>query len=160
MKRFSLLIILSILAFFTCGEAFAAGKKVAVFVEGNISNEQKSMVNSAIMGRLSGNKEYQSFERNNAFLKALDREHDYQLSGQVPEKQIREIGERYGVDYVIAVNAVITSDDECEVSARMIDLVTGEVIKTCNATREYEGSSTLKAIANNVAYRLLNKKSK
>lgn len=160
MKRFVILAIFGILAFFTGLETFAAGKKVAVFVEGNISKEQKSMVNSAIMGRLSGNKDYQAFERNGAFLKALDREQDYQLGGNVPEKQIREIGERYGVDYVIAVNAVITSDDECEVSARMIDLVTGEVIKTCNATREFEGSSTLTAIANNVAYRLLNKKSK
>lgn len=112
------------------------------------------------MSRLSGNKDYQAFERNSAFLKALDREQDYQLSGQVPEKQIREVGERYGVDFVVVVNAVITSDDECQVSARLIDLVSGEVIKTCNASREYEGSSTLTAMANNVAYRLLNKKSK
>ncbi len=141
-------------------DAFAAGKKVAVFVEGNISKEQKAMVNSAIMSRLSGNKEYRAFERNAAFLKALEKEHDFQLSGMVPESQIRAIGERLGVDYVIAVNAVITSDDESQMSARFIELETGEVLKTCNASREYEGSATITALANNVAYRLLNKKSK
>lgn len=160
MKRLFILAVVAIIAVLSGLNASAAGKKVAVFVEGNITKEQKSMVNSAVMSRLSGNKDYQAFERNSAFLKALDREQDYQLSGQVPEKQIREVGERYGVDFVVVVNAVITSDDECQVSARLIDLVSGEVIKTCNASREYEGSSTLTAMANNVAYRLLNKKSK
>lgn len=140
--------------------AYAAGKKVAVFVEGNLSKEQKSMVNSAVMARLSGNKDYVAFERNSAFLKALDREQDYQLSGQVPEREIRQVGERLGADYVIALNAVITKDDQCQMSARLIDLETGEDLKSCNATREYENSSTLTALANNVAYRLLNKKSK
>lgn len=140
--------------------AYAAGKKVAVFVEGNLSKEQKSMVNSAVMARLSGNKDYVAFERNSAFLKALDREQDYQLSGQVPEREIRQVGERLGADYVIALNAVITKDDQCQMSARLIDLETGEVLKSCNAAREYENSSTLTALANNVAYRLLNKKSK
>ena len=138
----------------------AAGKKVAVYVEGNLSNEQNSMVNNAVLGRLSGNKDYKVFERNDAFLKALDREHDYQLSGQVSENQIREIGERFGVDYVIAVCAVLTRDDQCSMSARLIDLVTGEVLKTCNASREFENSSTITALANNVAYRLITKKSR
>lgn len=141
-------------------DACAAAKKVAVFVEGNVTKEQRAMVNSAIMSRLSGNKDYKAFERNEAFLKALDKEYDYQLSGEVPENQIREIGERIGADYVIAVNAVITRDDQCQMSARLIDLVSGEVLKTCNASREFENSSTLTALANNVAYRLLNKKSK
>lgn len=145
--------------FFSFG-SFAAGKKVAVFVEGNISKEQKSMVNSAFMQRLSGSKDFKVFERNSAFLKALEREHDYQVSGEVAEEEIRKIGERLGVDYVIAVCVVITCDDECQMSGRLINLETGEVLKSCNATREYDGSATLTAIANNVAYRLISKKSK
>lgn len=148
-----------IVGFFSL-DSYAASKKVAVFVEGNISKEQKSMVNSAIMQRLSGNKEYRAFERNSAFLKALEREQDYQLSGEVSDDQIRKVGERFGVDYVIAVNAVITSDDQCQVSARLINLESGEVLKTCNAHREYEGSSTITALSNNVAYRLLSKQSR
>lgn len=141
-------------------EASAASKKVAVFVEGNISKEQKSMVNSAVMARLSGSKEYRAFERNAAFLKALEREHDYQLSGEVSEAEIRKIGERLGVDYVIAVCAVITSDEQCQMSARLISLESGEVLKTCNTSREYEGSSTITALVNNVAYRLISKTSR
>lgn len=159
MKRIMVMII-TVLLIGLAGVEASAAKKVAVVVEGNISKEQKSVVNSAVMSRLSGNKDYKAFERNDAFLRALEREHDFQLSGQVPESQIREIGERTGADYVIVVNAVVSQDDQCHMSGRMIDLVSGEVLKTCNASREYEDSSTLTALANNVAYRLISKKSK
>lgn len=159
MKRIMVMII-TVLLMGLAGVEASAAKKVAVVVEGNISKEQKSVVNSAVMSRLSGNKDYKAFERNDAFLRALEREHDFQLSGQVPESQIREIGERTGADYVIVVNAVVSQDDQCHMSGRMIDLVSGEVLKTCNASREYEDSSTLTALANNVAYRLISKKSK
>lgn len=138
----------------------AAGRKVAVIVEGNVSKEQKAMVNSAFMSRLSGNKEYKVFERNAAFLKAMEEEMDYQLSGEVPESQIREVAGKMGVDFVIAVNAVVTRDDQCQMSARLINIETGEVLKTANSSREYENSATLTAVANNVAYRLLSKTSK
>lgn len=159
-KKIVVSTVIAFLAGFFGFNASAAGMKVAVFVEGNITKEQKSMVNSAVMSRLSGNKDYKVFERNDAFLKALEREHDYELSGEVSEEQIRKIGERLGVDYVIAVCAVHTSDDQCQMSARLINLETGEVVKTCNANREFENSSTVTALANNVAYRLISKKSK
>ncbi|MDE7407541.1 MAG: CsgG/HfaB family protein, partial [Muribaculaceae bacterium] len=129
MKRFIVLTIVAVMSAMFGVDTFAAGKKVAVFVEGNITREQKQMVNSAVMSRLSGNGEYRAFERNGTFLKALEREHDYQLSGEVPESQIRKVGERLGVDYVIAVCAVLTSDDQCQMSARFINLETGEVLK-------------------------------
>lgn len=160
MKRLFVFIFVAVVAAMFGLDSFAAGKKVAVFVEGNLTKEQNSMVNSAVMSRLSGNKDYKVFERNAAFLKALEREHDYQLSGEVSEDQIRKVGERLGVDYVIAVCAVLTSDGQCQMSARLIDLESGEVLKTCNASREFENSSTVTALANNVAYRLINKKSK
>lgn len=140
--------------------ASAKSKKVAVYVEGKISKDDKSIVNSAVMARMSGNKDYTPFERNEAFIKALTREQDYQLSGEVPEKEIREVGERLGVDYVMAVNVIINKDDICHMTAKLINLETGEIEKTVNLNREYTDSSVLTALANNVAYRLLNKNSK
>ncbi|MBD5239311.1 MAG: hypothetical protein HDS64_06020 [Bacteroidales bacterium] len=160
MKRFFVVIFVATVAAMFGLDSFAAAKKVAVFVEGNVSKEQKTMVNNSVMSRLSGNKDYKVFERNNAFLSALEKEHDYQLSGVCSEAQIRKIGERMGVDYVIAVCAVLTDDDQCQMSARLIDLESGEVLKTCNASREFEDSSTITALANNVAYRLISKKSR
>ncbi len=141
-------------------DAVGAPKKVAVYVEGEISNANKSIINSCVLARLSGNSDYKAFERNSAFVKALDKEQDFQVSGEVPEKEIREVGKRLGVDYVIVVVVVISDDDRCHMSARLIDLVTGEMVKSVSLQREYTGSDVLTNMANNIAYRLINKKSK
>lgn len=160
MKRILFLFMAVLSCLFYTNSLMAAPKKVAVYVEGDMSKSDKSIVSSAVLARLSGNKEYVAFERNNAFINALNKEQDYQLSGEVSEKEIRSVGERYGVDYVIVVNAVISSDDNCHMSARLVKLISGEILKTVNLTREYTGSGVLSTMANNMAYRLLNKHSK
>lgn len=160
MKRITFLFVMLVACLGFATQAMAAPKKVAVYVEGQMSKSDKSIVSSAVLARMSGNKDYKPYERNDAFINALNKEQDYQLSGEVPETEIRKVGERMGVDYVIVVNAVVSSDDQCHMSARLINLESGEIIKSVNLRREYEGSQTISAMANNVAYRLLNKKSK
>lgn len=153
-----MLIVLMSLSF--AQNVYAAPKKVAVYVEGSISSSDKSIVNSAVLARMSGNNGYTAFERNKAFIKALDSEQDFEVSGEVPEKEIREVGQRMGVDYVIVVNVVISDDSYCHMAARLIELVTGKIIKSVNLKREYTGSDVLSNMANNISYRLLNKNSK
>ena len=160
MKRISFLFLILVACLGFSTQAMAATKKVAVYVEGQMSKSDRSIVSSAVLARMSGNKDFTAYERNSAFINSLDRKQDYQLSGEVSEKEIRKIGERMGVDYVIVINAIVSSDDQCHMSARLINLESGEIIKSVNLQREYEGSRTLSAMANNLAYRLLNKKSK
>lgn len=160
MKKILVMMILVLSGAMFAESAFAQTKKVAVYVEGEVSNKVKSIVNSAVLARMSGNKGYAPFERNEAFINALTKEQDYQLSGEVPEEEIREVGERLGVDYVVAVNVAISRDDVCHMAARLINLETGAIVKTVNANRKYTDSSVLTTLANNVAYRLLNNRSK
>ena len=87
---------------------------------------------------MSGNKEYTAFERNGAFIKTLDKEQDYQLAGEVPEKEIREVGARLGVDYVIVVNVIISADRQCMMSARLIELESAKILKSVSLKREYD----------------------
>lgn len=159
MKRlyFLFFMVLACIAF--ASETMAA-KKVAVYAEGEISKTAKSIVCSSVLSRLSSNKDYKVFERNSSFVNALDKEQDYQTSGDVPEKEIRAVAQRMGVDYVIVVNTVISADDQCHMSARLIDLVSGEIIKTVNLKREYTGSEVISSMANNLAYRLISNSSK
>ncbi|MDE6415683.1 MAG: hypothetical protein K2K68_01490 [Duncaniella sp.] len=159
MKRLSFLFFMVLACTMFASEAMAA-KKVAVYAEGEISKNTKSIVCSSVLSRLSGNKDYKAFERNSAFVNALDKEQDYQTSGDVPEKEIRSVAQRMGVDYVIVINTIISEDDQCHMSARMVDLVTGEIVKTVNLKRKYTGSEVLSIMANNLAYRLINKQSK
>lgn len=161
MKRLALIFaILFSCVTFASQSLLAAPKKVAVYVEGSVGKSERSIINSAVIARLSGNKDYVAYERNAAFIKALDKENDFQTSGEVPEKEIRAIGERFGVDYVIVINAEITGDDQCQMAARLIELVSGKIIKSANIEREYSGSSCLINMANNVAYRLISNLSK
>ena len=160
MKKLSVLILLVFSCVMFAEGAYAQTKKVAVYVEGKIDSEDKSIISTAVLARMSGNKAYAPFERNEAFIEALTKEHDYQLSGDVPEKEIRKVGERLGVDYVVAINVVIKNEEVCHMAAKLINLETGAIVKTVNQHRPYTDSSVPTALANNVAYRLLNKQSK
>lgn len=156
MKKFLLFLFVAV----SCVAFASAQKKVAVYAVGEISNEAKSVVCSSVLARLSGNKDYKAFERNSAFVNAIDKEQDFQTSGEVPENEIRAVAQRMGVDYVIIVNTVVSSDRKCHMSARLINLVTGEILKTANLKRDYTGSDVITAMANNIAYRLINQSSK
>ena len=159
MKKISVLILLVFSCVLFAEGAYAQTKKVAVYVEGEIGNDDKSIVSDAVLVRMSGDREYAPFERNEAFIDALTHEQDYQLSGEVPEKEIRKVGERLGVDYVVAVNVII-KDEVCYMTAKLINIETGAIAKTVSLHRKYTDTSVLTASANNVAYRLLNKRSK
>ncbi|MCH5320000.1 MAG: hypothetical protein J1E38_09890 [Paramuribaculum sp.] len=160
MKKIGLFLSLMLAVLFCAQGLWAASpKKVAVYVEGDVTTGEANVVNSAVMSRVSNSKDYQGFERNREFINALMKEHDYQLSGEVSDKEIRKIGERFGVDYVITV--VVTTDDESTyMDARLLNLESGQVIKSVNSDREGTGLKVLKPLANNVAYRLLSQKSR
>lgn len=141
-------------------EATGASRKVAVYVTGEIPEAEKSIISSAVLGRLSGNKEYRVYERNEAFVDALNKEQDFQVSGEVPENEIRKVGQRMGVDYIIVVNAVVSDSEYCHMSARLMELTSGKILKTVNLKRKFTDSDVISDMANNIAYRLLNKESK
>lgn len=160
MKKLGWIILMIVGCFFCQQPALAASpKKVAVYVEGNISNSQKSMINSAVMSRISSSKDYVCFERNENFLKALTKEEDYQTGGDVPDREIREVGMKAGADFVIIID-VRTSYDTMYMAAKLIELQSGKVIKTVDGTREGNDMKTIKALASNCTYRLISAKSK
>ena len=160
MKRIIFFIVLLVACLGFATESMASPKKVAVYTTGQVSSPDKSIINSAVIGRLSESKDYTAFERNEAFMDALNSEQDYQVSGEVPEKEIRKVGERLGVDYVIVVNTEISDDNKCHMTARLIELSSGKIIKSVNLKRKFTDSDVISNMANNIAYRLLNLKSK
>ena len=158
MKRITFMLLLT-LVFCAFAQPAIAAKKVAVYVEGEISQDDKAIISSSVLARLSNTKDYTAYERNEAFINSLNKEQDFQLSGEVLEKEIRKVGERIGVDNVIVVNVII-SGKNCHMSARMLDLVSGEILKSVDLQRKYTDSDVIKNMTNNIAYRLINKRSK
>lgn len=158
MKKILFLFVVCLLASMQVG-ASAAKLTMAVNVFGSVTPEARNLVESAFLQRLSGNKSFVVFERNNAFINRLNREIDFQTSGDVPVREIRAIGARMGVDYVTLVNIDVICD-EVVMTARIVNLETGQIIKTVTDSRQMEDLSTFKGMANTIAYRLYSKTSK
>ncbi len=159
MKKVSFVFLLTFVAMLFTSLKVQGAIKVAVFVEGDLTKVQKEIVNSAFVSRLSMTKDYSIYERSETFINAITREHDYEVSGEVDESQIRKIANKHGVDYVIAVS-VAADDSSIFMSARLINIETGKVEKAVTQDRESADNKTLKNMSNNVAYRLINKGSK
>lgn len=163
MRNFIISSIFAICAGLFGFNASAAEKTVAIFVEGNISDAQKSIIQSAMKSELSANKEYKAFENNDVFVKAVESEHDYKSNGRVSYEQICEIGKRFNVDYVITVCTVISDDNEIQMSGRMINVGSGELksyddISSERYSNYHKKSPTIKNIADNLAWCLVNVK--
>lgn len=137
----------------------AKTKSVAVYVEGNVSEDYMEIVYSSMADRLSQGKEYNLFERNSQFIKALNREHDFQTGGDVEECEIRKISAKYGVDLILVVKVNFISGD-VNLSGRLIDLETGRIYRSSSVTREGISSLILRNASNTLAYKIINKQSK
>lgn len=134
-------------------------EKVAVYVSGDVSSNCKKVISSKAVSRISRSDNYVAVERTEAFLNVLTKEQDYQLSGEVRDDQIAALGVRFGVRYV-AVFEITQMDHTGFISARMIDVESGMVIKSADTSRTIKSPEDWGALTNNVAYRLVSKYSK
>lgn len=142
---------LAMLAIALCSNA----ESYAIYVGGVVNSGEANMVETQFANRLKKIRSFELFARNKSFIKSLTKEHDYQLSGEVSESQIRAIGKKYGVNKVVSIQ-VDNLDDKIFMSATVIDLITGKQSITVSGNREVESSDDLIGLANTVAYKLYN----
>lgn len=157
MKKLFLLTLL-VLGVTTFAQA-QAKEKVAVYVSGSLSSNYKKIISAKAVSRISRSENFVAVERTEAFLSVLTKEQDYQLSGEVRDDQIAELGMRFGARYVAVFEATKTYDTGF-VSARMIDVESGMIIKSADISRQINSTEDWVAITNNVAFRLVSKNSK
>lgn len=134
-------------------------EKVAVYVSGDVSGNYKKIIGSKAVTRISRSENYAAVERTDAFLDVLTKEQDYQLSGEVRDDQIAALGVRFGVKYVAVFEATQTYDSGF-ISARLIDVESGMVMKSADTNRTIKSTEDWSAMVNNVAFRLVSRASK
>ena len=155
---------LVLFALMACGflnASYAQGnvkEKIAVYLTGAIADSYKKIIGSKAVSRISRSTEYVAIERTEDFLNVLTKEQDYQLSGEVRDDQIAAIGKRFAARYV-AVFEVSKADSIGFISARLIDVESGLIVKSVDANRKVESSEEWIALTNNVAFRLISAKS-
>lgn len=154
------LLLLALLALGTMAFVKAQSKeKVAVYVSGTVDDTCKNIISAKAVSRISRSTGYAAVERTKAFIDMLTTEQDYQLAGEIRDDQIAALGKRFGARYVAAIEATHAGDIGF-ISARMIDVESGLVVKSADTNREIRSVEDWIALTNNVAYRLVSTKSR
>ena len=160
MKKVFLLLTMALCVVVGVNAQSAGKNNVAVYITGNVDNSNKEIISSKLVSRISNTKGYAAVERTEAFLNAITQESDYQVSGEVRDDQIAIIGKRFGATLVAVVDVNNTTEGSCFISARLIDVESGMVLKAVDGSRQISTTNELIALINNVAYRLMTKDSK
>ena len=153
-KLFCFLLCLGVLVAPTILHAQSNKLRVAVYTTNKIEATSRQVINSRAIANLVRSEKYIALERADAFLNAILKEQDYQLSGDVTDDQIVKLGAKHGANYVAVFDASKSEDGYCLMLARLINVETGEVVKSSSSDRIIESTKDLVALTNNVAYRL------
>lgn len=132
------LLTLSILIF---GLPANAQQKVAIYLKLNRYSDYKANeLKSLLINDLLSTDQYIPIERDNEFLAAIEKETDFQTSGEVPDEMIAGVGKKFGAQIVISGNYSFNrlSDNLfcMEANLRAIDIESGRIISSVSE-KEY-----------------------
>lgn len=131
-------------------------KKVAVYITGDdVENSVKKIIGAKLVTAITASGEYAAVERTADFLAALEKESDYQTSGEVRDSQIAKLGQKFGVRFVVVAD-VSEAFDELFVASRLINVETGLVERAYDASGPAESMPQLIKLSQEVAAGLLN----
>jgi len=134
-------------------------EKIAVYVTGNVRVDEKKALGTKILVELINSGRYRAVERSDDFVKELDREQSKQMSGAVDDNQITTIGKQFGVQ-VICVADLTPAFGSYQISARLIDVESAEIIAIAEATNSLESIDELTVASKEVVRVILGGKSK
>jgi hypothetical protein len=119
--------IILLLTALLCASAFAQDlPKIAVYVTGNVPDDEKSALGTRMLATLVNSGRYMGIERSASFLAEIEKEQVKQRSGDIDDGQISELGKQFGVKYV-CIAAITPAFGSYQVSARIVDVETAEV---------------------------------
>lgn len=134
-------------------------KKIAVYVTGEAEAGYKKVIGSKIVTFITKSDEYSAVERTSDFLSELAKEQEYQMSGAVIDNQIVKLGQQFGVRYVLVAD-VSEIFESIFISARMIDVQTGQITNSAETDAKVESLDALTILTEKVIIRLLYSDSK
>ncbi len=147
-------LLLAIVSMATMAFSQDAKKKVAVYVTGEVESGYKKVIGSKMVSGITKSEGYIAVERTSDFLAALSKEQDYQTSGAVNDNQIVKLGQQFGVRYVVVVD-VSEVFDSMFISARMIDVQTGQISGSAESSKSVDNLEGLMGLSESVASELL-----
>ena len=130
----------------------AQQQKVAVYVTGD--EVEAKVLGSRLQTDITQSGKYTVIERNATFLAELKKEQSYQRTGAVDDEEISRLGKQFGVN-LICVADIFSAFDESYVSARLIDVVSAEVIHSASANGNLQDYQNMRNISATIVADLL-----
>ena len=107
----------------------AETKKVAILdildTENVLESGQKLMIRSSLEKAIAKKHGYEAFDRSN--LDQIMEEHNFQRTGFVNKKEIKELGAMTGADYILISEAAKNSDRKIVVAVKLVNVETAKV---------------------------------
>jgi len=100
--------------------------KIAVYVTGDVNNNEKKALGTRMLATLVNSGRYKGIERSNSFLAEIEKEQLRQRSGAIDDSQISELGRQFGIKF-ICIADITPAFGEFQVSARIVNVETAEV---------------------------------
>ena len=130
-------------------------QKVAVYMTGSdVKESYKKVIGSKLVSAITQTDDYAAVERTADFLAALSEETDYQTSGEVRDSQIAQLGQKFGVKYVVVAD-ISELFDQLFMTSRMINVETGLVEKSFDLSGQAESLDQLMDLSSDLARGLL-----
>ena len=105
-------------------------KQVAVYVtDSDVEDAIKKIIQSKIISTLTHSSQYRVLERNSEFLKQIEDDLGYGMSGKVKDSQIAKIGFQLGAQFVLVVD-ITEVFSELYIAARLVNTTSGEITST------------------------------
>jgi len=147
LKKASL--IFTMIALLTAAATAADLPRIAVYVTGNVAEDEKSALGTRMLASLINSGRYRGIERSAAFVAEINKEQTTQRSGAIDDSQISELGKQFGVGY-ICIAAITPAFGSYQVSARIVDVETAEVVFIGEATSPLKTIDDLSAVSDRV----------
>ena len=133
-----------------CTAAFAQElPRIAVYVTGDVPENEKRALGTRMLASFINSGRYRGIERSNTFLAEIEKEQVTQRSGSIDDSQISALGKRFGVRY-ICIADIIPAFGSFQISARIVDVETAEVIFIGEAFSPLKSANDLTQVSDEV----------
>jgi hypothetical protein len=144
-------LIFGLLALF-CAATLATAQdlpRIAVYVTGDVPENERTALGTVMLSSLINSGRYRGIERSGAFLAEIEREQVTQRSGTIDDNQISKLGRQFGVRFV-CIAAITPAFGSYQISARIVDVETAEVIFIGQAFSRLRSAQDLTRVSDEV----------
>jgi len=121
--------ILFLLLSLCCFAVAQEKQKIAVYMVGEESKEIQGMhkiIGAELAKAISGSGRFSAIDRTAQILEQLSKEHKFQRSGAVDDKQIKALGKQFGIEYLCIAEITTVKGGAYYIDVRLVDVVTAE----------------------------------